>query len=111
MAHTLFASQLPDGRHVCIAPISLDAYEANDAGHLGDDTGYFIYEYHTTRGIAGIEVLGKAASYDAAMRLADLFAGAPQLPADPYAMTCRCQYPTKSGEVALARASAATRRV
>lgn len=67
---------MADGRQVCIAPISIDTYEANDTSLLGDDSGYFIYEYNAKCASSGIEVLGKAASYDAAMRIADLLARA-----------------------------------
>ena len=57
-----------------MSPISLDAYEDNQAQHLGDDTGYFIYECDPAAVGRGIEVLAKAASYEAAMRLVDVIA-------------------------------------
>ena len=72
MSHVLFSSELPDGKQICIAPVSIDAFEANEAYALGDDTGYFIYE-RDGRKSAGIEILGKAASYEAATRLVDIF--------------------------------------
>ena len=59
-----------------MSPISADTFEANQAYPLGDDTGYFIYEYDADRPSAGIEILAKAASYDAAIRLVDIFIGA-----------------------------------
>ncbi len=77
MQHFLFSAHLPDGREVRVAPVSLDAYEANQAHNLGDDTGYFIYEFDNELTTGGIEILGKAASYEAAMRLADVFAALP----------------------------------
>ena len=73
MKEFLFSARLPDGREVCIAPVSADAFQDNGVDSLGDDTGYFIYEYDTAQTSAGIEILGKAASYDAAMRLIDIF--------------------------------------
>src|SRR4051812_11697934 len=73
MHHFLFSARLPDGRNVCIARISSDAFEASNAHTLGDDTGYFIYELDERQQEAGIEVLAKAASYDAAVRLIDIF--------------------------------------
>jgi hypothetical protein len=76
MHHLLFATPLRDGRELRVSPISLDAYEANEAQTLGDDTGYFIYEFDPGAADRGIEVLAKAASYDAAMRLIDMIAAA-----------------------------------
>jgi len=73
MQNILFCAQLSDGRQVCVAPVSADAFEANDAYCLGDDSGYFIYEFDDNRPETGIEILAKAASYDAAVRLADIF--------------------------------------
>jgi len=69
----LFSAKLPDGREVTIAPISRDAFEDNEAYALGDDSGYFIYEVDTHRPSTGIEILAKAASYDAALRLIDIY--------------------------------------
>lgn len=63
---------LGNGRELRISPISLDAYESSNAQTLGDDTGYFIYEFDSGVPSRGIEVLAKAASYDAAMRLIDM---------------------------------------
>jgi len=76
MQHVLFSTRLADGRVVCVSPISADTFEANKAHNLGDDTGYFIYEFDTCRPSAGIEILAKAMSFDAAVRLVDIFVGA-----------------------------------
>lgn len=73
MGHVLFSASLPDGREICISPLSRDAYEANRADHLGDDSGYFIYEVDNTRPYSGVEILAKALSVDAAMRLVDIY--------------------------------------
>jgi hypothetical protein len=73
MQHILLSTPLPDGREVCVAPVSADAFEANCAYSLGDDTGYFIYEFDNRQPGTGIEILAKAASYEAAMRLIDIF--------------------------------------
>ena len=59
-----------------MAPISSDTFEANKAYALGDDSGYFIYEFDANRPASGIEILGKAVSYDAAVRLVDIFIAA-----------------------------------
>lgn len=73
MKHSLFSANLGDGRRISVSPLSVDTFESNHAFSLGDDSGYFIYEIDTKRESAGIEILGKAASYDAAMRLIDIF--------------------------------------
>lgn len=63
-----------------MSPISSDTFEANKAHSLGDDTGYFIYEFDTRRPSTGIEILAKAISFDAAVRLVDIFVGAALAP-------------------------------
>lgn len=73
MRHSLFSTRLPDGRELCISPISSDTFQANKADALGDDSGYFIYEFDNDRPSAGIEILAKAASYDAAIRIVDIY--------------------------------------
>ena len=76
MDNFLFSARFPDGREVCIAPVSSDAFDQNETDSLGDDSGYFIFEYDANRPASGIEILGKAASYDAALRLIDIFLAA-----------------------------------
>jgi len=80
MQNVLFSAPLPDGREICISPLSRDAYEANRADTLGDDSGYFIYEWDISRPHAGIEILAKALSVDAAMRLVDIYVMAARRP-------------------------------
>jgi len=76
MTDRYFCVPLPDGREVCISPLSRATYEHSCAAELGDDFGYFIYEYSLKQPHAGLEVLAKAASYDAALRLADIYIAA-----------------------------------
>jgi hypothetical protein len=73
MREILFSSSLPDGREVCVSPISKDTFEANRADTVGDDSGYFIYEFDNAKPSSGIEVLAKAVSLNAALRLVDIF--------------------------------------
>jgi hypothetical protein len=73
MRHLLFSTRLPDGREVCVSPVSSDAFEASQAHALGDDSGYCIYESDIKNPESGIEILAKAASYAAAMRVIDIF--------------------------------------
>lgn len=53
--------------------VSRDAFESSKAETLGDDTGYFIYEYDANKPASGIEILAKAVSVDAAIRLVDIY--------------------------------------
>lgn len=55
---------------------------------LGDEHGYFICEIDKTSSCSGVEILGKTASYEAALRLAEIYlaaalksSSAPTLPA------------------------------
>jgi len=80
MQHVLFSTRLTDGRVICVSPISADTFEANKAHSLGDDTGYFIYEYDALHPSIGLEILAKAISFDAAVRLVDIFVGAALAP-------------------------------
>ena len=73
MRHILFSSRLADGRELCVSQLSRDAFEHNKAETLGDDTGFFIYEFDTAKPSAGIEILAKALSPDAALRLVDIY--------------------------------------
>lgn len=76
MRHSLFSARLHDGRELCVSPVSPDAFRANKADVLGDDSGYFIYEFDAARPTAGIEILAKAISYDAAIRIVDIYLNA-----------------------------------
>jgi hypothetical protein len=65
--------QLDEFRSICISTLARRTVEESDASHLGGDRGYFIYETDSRRGASGVNVLAKAASFDAAFRLADLW--------------------------------------
>jgi hypothetical protein len=79
MTDFCFSIRLSDKRELCLAPVSRDAFEANGAHALGDDCGYFI-----ERPSAGIEILAKAASYEAAVRLVDIYMSAAVSSGLPY---------------------------
>jgi hypothetical protein len=85
MTDFCFSIRLSDKRELCLAPVSRDAFEANGAHALGDDCGYFIYEFDTEHPAAGIEILGKALSYEAAIRLVDIYMSAATSKLPPYA--------------------------
>lgn len=74
MVDRFWCAQIGDGREICVSPLAKSTLDQMDyTYHLGDDYGYFIYECDRTKHSAGIEVLAKAASYTAAMRLVDIY--------------------------------------
>jgi hypothetical protein len=66
--------KIDESRNLCIAPLSSRTYKEAGAKGLGGEFGYFIFEVDEARPDAGITVIGKAASADAAMRLYELLA-------------------------------------
>ena len=61
-----------DGRSIHVATLARDTIIESGAEHLGFQ-GYFLFEAMDVPGEHGINVLGKAASYEAALRLIDVF--------------------------------------
>ncbi len=72
MDDILASVDLGSGRSVHVAALARETLEGSGAEHLGH-TGYFLFESDDTPGHQGINVLGKAASFDAAMRLIEVF--------------------------------------
>jgi hypothetical protein len=64
--------RIDDSRSICIAPLPARTYREAGAKGLGGEYGYFIFEVDETLPEAGINVIGKAASPEAALRLFDL---------------------------------------
>lgn len=74
MTDRFWCASLNDGREICVSPLARTTLDQTRYdSDLGDEYGYFIYECDRTKQSAGIEVLAKAASYDAAMRLVDIY--------------------------------------
>lgn len=69
----MFLSTPIDGnRTLCFSPLSAQHYRQAGGKGLGGDYGYFIYEIDDARPQDGIEVIAKAASVEAALRLFDI---------------------------------------
>jgi hypothetical protein len=64
--------RLGESLTLCIAPLPARTYKEAQAKGLGGEFGYFIFEVDESCPDAGISVIGKAASADAALRLFDL---------------------------------------
>jgi len=54
---------------VCVSPLTKKAYLAAGGKGMGGDFGYFVYEYDTANQKSGIEILAKARSVEAALKL------------------------------------------
>jgi hypothetical protein len=66
--------RLGESRSLCIAPLPARTYRETKAKGLGGEFGYFIFEVDDSCPDTGINVIGKAASADAAFRLFELLA-------------------------------------
>lgn len=71
MDDILASVDLGGGRSIHLAALARETVEGSGAEHLGF-RGYFLFEASDVPGKQGINVLGKAASFEAAMRLIDL---------------------------------------
>lgn len=72
MDDVFLRARVSDSRSVCISPIPRRTYRETGAKGLGGEFGYFVYEIDETLPKGGIEIIAKAASLEAAMRLFDL---------------------------------------
>ena len=72
MEDVFLSANIGNDRMLCVSPLSAKLYRESGGRGLGGDFGYFVYEVNLKHANAGIEVMAKAASYDAALRLFDL---------------------------------------
>lgn len=77
MDDILATAQLGNGRSVHIATLARQTIIDSGAEHLGF-TGYFLFEANECPGEKGISVLGKVSSFEAALRLIDIWEFRPQ---------------------------------
>jgi hypothetical protein len=73
MDDLVWCARISATRRLCVSPLSVATIQENGPENLGSEAGYFIYEVDERRGSAGISILGKVASEDAAMRLVNIF--------------------------------------
>lgn len=69
------------GRKVYIGPLSRQSVLDAQAEHLGFD-GFFLFETCDLPGQKGISVLAKTCSFEAALRLIDIWSAKPGQPAN-----------------------------
>jgi hypothetical protein len=72
MDDILASAQLGNGRSVHIATFARQTIIDSEAEHLGFG-GYFLFEANDLPGEKGINILGKVSSFEAAMRLIDIW--------------------------------------
>jgi hypothetical protein len=76
MEDVFLSKKISDGRLLCISPLSGQTYKEAGGKGLGGEYGYFVYEVDPQRPQSGIEVIAKAASVEAALRLYEIISGA-----------------------------------
>lgn len=74
MDDILSTKRLGRGRSLHIASLSRQTIIDSDAEHLGFD-GFFVFEAFDLPNQKGLNILGKVASFDAGVQLANLLAG------------------------------------
>jgi hypothetical protein len=72
MDDVFLTAEIDNRRSICISPLPTKTYKESGGKGLGGEFGYFIYETDSACPDAGIEVIGKAASLEAALRLFEL---------------------------------------
>lgn len=72
MEDIFLSTVIGDRRMICMSPLSHHTYRTSGGVGLGGDYGYFIYEIDAQQPQAGIEVIAKAKSTDAALRLYEM---------------------------------------
>jgi hypothetical protein len=72
MEDVFLSTAINDRRVVCMSPLSQKTYRGAGGSGLGGDYGYFIYEVDPMEPQSGIEVIAKAKSVDAALRLYEM---------------------------------------
>lgn len=72
MEDVFLTARIDENRTVCISPLPSRTYRETQAKGLGGELGYFVYEVDSSRPSAGIEIIAKAASLEAAFRLFEI---------------------------------------
>ncbi|WP_036255538.1 MULTISPECIES: hypothetical protein [unclassified Mesorhizobium] len=74
------ATRIDEHRSLCISSISKKTYLEVGAEFFPSDRGYFICEHDDRQPSAGLSILAKVASLEAAYRLVDLWQSLTQQP-------------------------------
>ena len=71
MEDVFLSARIDGSRSVCISPLPAKTYREAGGKGLGGDYGYFIYEIDESHP-GGLEIIGKAASIEAALRIYEI---------------------------------------
>jgi hypothetical protein len=72
MDDIFLTARIDDRRSICISPLPAKTYKESGGKGLGGEYGYFIYEIDEANPELGIEIIGKAASIEAALKIFEL---------------------------------------
>jgi hypothetical protein len=76
MEDVFLSARIDNHRSIYISPLPEKTYKEAGGKGLGGEFGYFIYEADDDNPAAGIEMIGKAASLEAALRLFEVISRA-----------------------------------
>lgn len=69
----IFCERIDGATQLCISQLSSRAFAGAHVDGLGSGYGFFVYEISDDPAIGGVTILAKAASLEAAFRIADLW--------------------------------------
>lgn len=72
MDDVFLTARLDEKRSICISPLPTKTYREAGGKGLGGEYGYFVYEVDNEITNNGIQVIAKAASKEAALRLFEI---------------------------------------
>lgn len=78
MEDLFLTKQLDETRTLCISPLPKKTYREAGAKGLGGEYGYFIYEIDASKPGAGLEIIGKTLSVEAALRMFEILCRSPE---------------------------------
>jgi hypothetical protein len=85
----LVCERIDSYRSLCISTLSRKTLDEAEASHLGDGTGFYIFEVDNRPEVSGINVLARVASFESALRIISIWQEAVQQPAKPRAANIR----------------------
>lgn len=69
----IFCERIDELTQLCISQLSSRTFASAQVDGLGSGYGFFVYEISDDPAIGGVKILAKAASLEAAFRIADLW--------------------------------------
>lgn len=69
----IFCERIDELTQLCISQLSSRSFASAQVDGLGSGYGFFVYEISDDPAVGGVSILAKAASLEAAFRIADLW--------------------------------------